>query len=234
MSITTDYGRVLQQPWLEPPASTARRETRLSQGEPVQYVGSRDAHASARRDRTADEPVARAHVDSMPPTAQQRPDPLPTVPVRLLVTPSDSHEPSSRLWLPSATRREDDAVGVTAGQQSPRFQRASEVGGRSSVGNCTGDRESVRRQYPLPTGSQSFSVFCGPFETDDERAMVESIVTSGKPAHVGADVVELDTGLRLAGDTFLGINSRLTTREFLLGETTLGEETVLVDRSEPT
>ncbi|MFD1565066.1 phage tail protein [Haloarchaeobius amylolyticus] len=95
------------------------------------------------------------------------------------------------------------------------------------------DRE-VRRQYPLPAGPRSFSVFCGPFETDDERAMVESIVASGMPAHVGADVVELDDGLRLAGDTFLGLNSRLTTREFSLGETTLGENTVLVDRSGPT
>jgi len=91
------------------------------------------------------------------------------------------------------------------------------------------DRESVRRQYPLPTGPRSFAVFCGPFETAGERATVESIVTSEKPAHVGAAVVELDDGLRLDGATFLGLNSRLTTREFSLGATTLGEDTVLVD-----
>ncbi|MFA9416347.1 phage tail protein [Natrinema sp. HArc-T2] len=91
------------------------------------------------------------------------------------------------------------------------------------------DRKSVRRQYPLPAGPQSFVVFCGPFETATERTTVESIVTSEKPAHVGADVVELDVGLSLDGATFLGINSRLTTRQFSLGTTTLGEDTVLVD-----
>jgi len=91
------------------------------------------------------------------------------------------------------------------------------------------DRESVRRQYPLPTGPQSFVVFCGPFETAAEQATVESIVASEKPAHVGADVVELDAELSLDGTTFLGLNSRLTTREFSLGATTLGEDTVLVD-----
>ena len=93
--------------------------------------------------------------------------------------------------------------------------------------------ESVRRQYPLPAGSRSFVVFCDPLETDDERTTVESIVTSWKPAHVDADVVELDAEFRLGGDTFLGINSRATTREFSLGATTLGEDTVLVDRSDP-
>jgi len=93
--------------------------------------------------------------------------------------------------------------------------------------------ESVRRQYPLPAESQSFVVFCAPLETDDDRTTVESIVASWKPAHVDADVVELDSGLRLGGDTFLGINSSVTMREFSLGATTLGEDTVLVDRSDP-
>ncbi len=95
------------------------------------------------------------------------------------------------------------------------------------------DCESVRRQYPLPAGPLSFVVFCGPFETDNERTTVESIVTSWKPAHVDADVVELDSGFHLGGDTFLGVNSILTMREFSLGTTTLGEDTVLVDRPSP-
>ena len=91
------------------------------------------------------------------------------------------------------------------------------------------DSESVRRQYPLPAEQQSFVVFCGPFKTATERTTVESIVASGKPAHVGAAVVELDAGPSLDGATFLGINSRLTTRQFSLGATMLGEDTVLVD-----
>jgi hypothetical protein len=93
------------------------------------------------------------------------------------------------------------------------------------------DRDSARRQYPLPaSGPQSVAVFCGPFESEDERTAVETIVSAGKPAHVGATVVEIDDDLTLDGDTLLGINSRLTERTFSLGETTLGERTVLVDR----
>ncbi|WP_408956841.1 phage tail protein [Natrinema sp. 74] len=96
------------------------------------------------------------------------------------------------------------------------------------------DRDAVRRQYPLlESGPQSFAVFCGPFDTDDTRGAIETIVSSEKPAHVAADVVELDDTLTLNEDTFLGVNSRLTAREFSLGETTLGEDTVLVDQERP-
>lgn len=95
------------------------------------------------------------------------------------------------------------------------------------------DRESARSQYPLSvSGPQTVAVFCGPFETDDQLATIETIVASETPAHVDATVVELDDELTLDGDTFLGINSRLTDRQFSLGRTTLGENTVLVDRSE--
>ncbi|QCW02007.1 phage tail protein [Natrinema pallidum] len=140
----------------------------------------------------------------------------------------------------------DGGSGVDG--DSPAAPTATADGGDGTVGDTPSghrlffiddddlaciDRDSVRRQYPLPaSGPQSFAVFCGPFETDDERDAIEAIVESGKPAHVGADVVEIDDELSLEGDTFLGINSRLTEREFALGETTLGENTVLVDRTE--
>ncbi len=140
----------------------------------------------------------------------------------------------------------DGGSGVDGGR--PAAPTATADGGDGTVGDTPSghrlffiddddlaciERDSVRRQYPLPASDpQSFAVFCGPFETDDERAAIESIVASGKPAHVGADVVEIDDELSLEGDTFLGINSRLTEREFALGETTLGENTVLVDRTE--
>lgn len=136
--------------------------------------------------------------------------------------------------------------GPSADSNGPAASTATADGGNGTVGDTPSghrlfflddddlaciDRDSVRRQYPLSaSGSRSFAVFCGPFETDDERAAIETVVSSSKPAHVGADVVEIDDELSLEGDTFLGINSRLTDREFSLGETTLGEDTVLVDR----
>ncbi|WP_222916102.1 phage tail protein [Natrinema sp. SYSU A 869] len=161
------------------------------------------------------------------------------------------HAGSASVTLSSASSPGDDGSdgdGMSADAGGPTAPTATADGGDGTVGDTPSghrlffidgddlaciDRDSVRRQYPLSaSGPQSFAVFCGPFKTDDERAAIETIVTSGKPAHVGANVIEIDEDLRLDGDSFLGINSRLTEREFSLGETTLGENTVLIDRSE--
>ncbi|WP_226483041.1 phage tail protein [Natrinema amylolyticum] len=156
---------------------------------------------------------------------------------------------SGSTTLSSTSLSDDDGSdgdGMSADAGGPSAPTATADGGDGTVGDTPSghrlfflddadlaciDRDSVRRQYPLSaSGAQSVAVFCGPFETDDERAAIEMVVSSSKPAHVGADVVEIDDELSLEGDTFLGINSRLTDREFSLGETTLGEDTVLVDR----
>ncbi|PCR92246.1 phage tail protein [Natrinema ejinorense] len=146
----------------------------------------------------------------------------------------------------SSAASADDDDGVSPDGSGPAAPTAASDGGDGTVGDTPSghrlfffddgdleciDRQTLRREYPLPESSpQSFVVFCGPFETDDERRTVERIVLSGKPAHVTADVVEIDDELTLDSDTFLGVNSRLTAREFSLGETTLGEDTVLTAR----
>lgn len=81
-------------------------------------------------------------------------------------------------------------------------------------------------------GSRSFVVFAGPFVRQDHRETVDRIVANEKPAHVDGNVVELRQNCKLKGNSFLGINTTLTPREFTLGRATLGGDTVLVERDE--
>lgn len=81
-------------------------------------------------------------------------------------------------------------------------------------------------------GTRSFVVFVGPFVREDHRDAVERMVESEKPAHVDGNVIELRQHCQLKGNSFLGINTALTPREFTLGQATLGGETVLKEREE--
>lgn len=79
-------------------------------------------------------------------------------------------------------------------------------------------------------GPRSFVAFVGPFVSDDHRRAVERIVATERPAHTHGRLVELRQELKLEGGSFLGINSTLTSREFVLGRSTLGGDTVLDER----
>lgn len=93
------------------------------------------------------------------------------------------------------------------------------------------DSEEVRRPFTMHMeGSRSFVVFIGPFVTEDHRKAVERIVGVERPAHTHGRVVEMRQELKLEGSSFLGVNSTLTTREFVLGRSTLGGDTVLKER----
>ncbi|WP_049923830.1 phage tail protein [Halopiger djelfimassiliensis] len=93
------------------------------------------------------------------------------------------------------------------------------------------DGESARQEYAsMLSGDRSFVLFCGPFESDTQRAAVEEIIETEKPAHVDAHVLALEDEFTLRGDTFLGLNTRLQTRTFAMGEAALGEDTVLGTR----
>jgi phage tail-like protein len=81
-------------------------------------------------------------------------------------------------------------------------------------------------------GPRSFVVFVGPFVRGAHREAVERIVASERPAHTHGSVVELRQECKLAGSTFLGINSTLTSREFVLGRATLGGDAVLTERDQ--
>jgi len=81
-------------------------------------------------------------------------------------------------------------------------------------------------------GPRSFVVFVGPFVRQAHREAVERLVASERPAHTHGSVVELRQECKLAGDTFLGVNSTLTSREFVLGRATLGGDAVLTEREQ--
>lgn len=85
----------------------------------------------------------------------------------------------------------------------------------------------------LLSGSQSFAVFAGPFADSEHRQGVADIMKKQKPAHVRSELIELEPSLTLGADSFLGVNSRLSEREFELGDGALGETAVL-DRSDDT
>jgi len=93
------------------------------------------------------------------------------------------------------------------------------------------ESEATRRPYTMHMdGPRSFVTFVGPFVSDTHRRVTERVVASERPAHTHGRVVELRQELKLEGSSFLGINSTLTTREFVLGRSTLGGDTVLKDR----
>jgi len=76
-------------------------------------------------------------------------------------------------------------------------------------------------------GPRSFVTFAGPFVDPEHLTTVERTVAREKPAHTHGRVVEIRHELKLEGGSFLGINSTLTPREFVLGRATLGGDTVL-------
>lgn len=94
------------------------------------------------------------------------------------------------------------------------------------------DAGQARQPYTMHmNGPRSFVAFVGPFVSRDHRAVVNRIVGSERPAHTHGQVVELRQELKLEGNSFLGINSTLTTREFVLGRATLGGDSVLKERN---
>lgn len=78
-------------------------------------------------------------------------------------------------------------------------------------------------------GPHSFVVYAGPFGRRRHRRAVKRIVERDRPAHAAGAVVELRHDCRLDEDTFLGVNSTLTPRQFELGRARLGRDAALCD-----
>lgn len=95
------------------------------------------------------------------------------------------------------------------------------------------DREAARPFTMHMRGSRSFVVFAGPFVNGAQRDAVARLVADDTPAHTHGRVVELKHECKLEGGSFLGVNSTLTSREFVLGTATLGGDTVLRERGSP-
>ncbi|PSQ19195.1 hypothetical protein BRD00_02825 [Halobacteriales archaeon QS_8_69_26] len=93
------------------------------------------------------------------------------------------------------------------------------------------DSEEAKRPYTTNMhGERSFTVFAGPFNHRTQKRVVDRMTATERPAHTDYGVVELRQHCKLAGNSFLGINSTLTPRSFALGRSTLGGDTVLKER----
>lgn len=77
---------------------------------------------------------------------------------------------------------------------------------------------------------QCFLVLVRPWLSDEELRTVQRAVETWTPAHATGRAAALRRGVRLGGNSFIGVNTTLTEPSFVLGESLLGPETVLDDR----
>ena len=98
------------------------------------------------------------------------------------------------------------------------------------------DVEAAREAYTAALGCpQCFLVLGPPFLDREASAALDRIVESWTPAHAVGRAVGLRPRIQLGGvsnpgHTYLGVNSALAEREFLLEEATLGTDAVLRER----
>ena len=88
-------------------------------------------------------------------------------------------------------------------------------------------RESFTRLLCCP---QQFLVLVGPFVDDEQARTVERIVENEQPAHATGTAVTLRPWAQLGGHAYLGVNSTLPARDFVLETSGLGRDSVLVER----
>ena len=93
-----------------------------------------------------------------------------------------------------------------------------------------GDADAVAQFKALVSCPQEFAVLVGPTLDRDARATVERIVDTERPAHATGRVVFLPPSPRLGQHAHLGVNTRLPSRDFVVGETELGSNAVLIER----
>lgn len=91
-------------------------------------------------------------------------------------------------------------------------------------------REIYRELFGCP---HCFLVLVNPFSLrDEELKTVQRIVDSEKPAHTVGRVVELQPWIYLDGHSYLGVNTVLSRRKFVLEESGLGKDSVLTELEE--
>ena len=100
------------------------------------------------------------------------------------------------------------------------------------------DDETVESIYErlLPC-SQCFALVVPPFVDETAMETVERIVRAQAPVHTAGRAIRLQPRIELAGDehegathTYLGVNSVLAERDFVIGGSTLGTDSELIER----
>lgn len=100
------------------------------------------------------------------------------------------------------------------------------------------DNETVESIYErlLPC-SECFALVVPPFVDKTAMETVDRIVSAQSPAHTAGRAIQLQPRIELAGDehdgathTYLGVNSVLAERDFVIEESTLGTDSELIER----
>lgn len=93
------------------------------------------------------------------------------------------------------------------------------------------DSEEVLETYrQLINCPQCFTVMIGSSIDDEQLRTVRQIVDAEQPAHAAGRAIDLEPRVRLGSHTYLGINSTLPDRTFVLEDATLGADSVLTER----
>lgn len=87
-------------------------------------------------------------------------------------------------------------------------------------------RNDYERLIPCP---QCFLVMVPSSLNDEAMQTVERIVDREQPAHAVGRAIQLRPWIQLGGNSYLGINTRLPEREFIVEKSGLGKDTVLTE-----
>lgn len=90
-------------------------------------------------------------------------------------------------------------------------------------------REPYRRLVNSPAG---FVVLVGPSVTDEEVTALERLVETETPIHAVGRVARLTPWIRLGGHSYLGLNTALATREFVVDRSSLGVDSMLWEHAD--
>lgn len=93
------------------------------------------------------------------------------------------------------------------------------------------DDDEVRAEYrKFLSCPQCFFVFLQHFVGDDDVRAVERIVEAETPAHAVGRTVRLQPWSQLGGHSYLGFNTVLFDREFVLDDASIGADSILIER----
>jgi phage tail-like protein len=132
----------------------------------------------------------------------------------------------------AALAPEDDEAGEERGGSPPEDVAADlsrvvalwEHADLDPLAEGSAVRASYRRLLNSPVG---FVVLVGPGVTDDELAALGRLVDAETPVHAAGRVVRLTPWVRLGGHSYLGYNTSLATREFVLDRSALGVDSMV-------
>lgn len=96
--------------------------------------------------------------------------------------------------------------------------------------NCIDSEETLAAYRALLGCPQCFLLMVTPPVSDEQLRTIRRIVDDQRPAHAAGRAIELRPWIRLGSNAYLGVNSTLPERDFVLEETELGANAVLSER----